>query len=103
MRWGAKLNFSFNYIRNDVELPAGSFDADLVAARLIYAHNPFVFFDAYLQYNLELERLSTNLRFKVMHRPLSDLFVVYNENRSSLTGDLMDRSIIVKFNYLFDF
>ena len=38
-----------------------------------------------------------------MHRPLSDLFVVYNENRSGLTGDLLDRSIIVKFNYLFDF
>ena len=102
-RRAANLKFSFNYIRNDVDLPAGSFEADLLAARLIYAHSPFLFFDAYLQYNLELERISSNLRFNVMHRPLSDLFVVYNENRSSLTGDLLDRSIIVKFNYLFDF
>jgi hypothetical protein len=34
---------------------------------------------------------------------LSDLFVVYNERRDTVTQALIDRALIVKFTNLFDF
>ena len=39
-------------------------------------------------------------RLAVTHRPLSDFFLVYNERRNSLTGDLLDRALIAKFTYM---
>jgi hypothetical protein len=43
------------------------------------------------------------VRFNVIHRPLSDIFLVYNERRDSRSGDLIDRAIIGKMTYLIAF
>jgi hypothetical protein len=39
--------------------------------------------------------------YHIIHRPLSDLFVVYNERRNSVSGDLIDRAVILKLTYMF--
>ena len=98
-RWG----LDFNYIRNRVTLPDGSFTTDLMGARLIYGFNPFAFFNAFIQYDAEANRVSSNIRFNWTHSPLSDLYIVYNDTRDTDRGELVDRAFIVKFTNLFNF
>ena len=83
-RWGLDLN----YIRNRVTLTDGSFTTDLMGARLIYGFNPFAFFNAFIQYDAEANRVSSNIRFNWTHSPLSDLYIVYNDTRDTDRGEL---------------
>jgi hypothetical protein len=62
-----------------------------------------VFFNALVQYNTDTQQWSSNLRFNVIDRPLSDLFLVYNERRLDTTGDLVDCALIAKLTYLLAF
>jgi hypothetical protein len=39
----------------------------------------------------------------VIHRPLSDFFLVYNERRDARTSALIDRALIAKITYLVAF
>jgi hypothetical protein len=57
------------------------FVTNLVTSRVGYAFNTRTFLDTLLQYNTDLHQLSANIRFDLIHRPLSDLFVVFNEQR----------------------
>ena len=62
-----------------------------------------MFLSSFLQYNATTNQFSANTRFNLIHRPLSDLFVVYNERRDTASQALIDRGVIVKFTNLFDF
>jgi hypothetical protein len=59
-----------------------------------------------MQYNSEENELSSNLRLNFIHRPGSDLFIVYNESRGRFGEDFGDglparnREFIVKFTHL---
>ncbi|MBI4537970.1 MAG: hypothetical protein HY704_00500 [Gemmatimonadetes bacterium] len=56
-----------------------------------------MFVDALAQYDPEQRLFDTNVRFNLLHGPLSDLYLVYNEER--ITGPdapVPGRSIIVK-------
>ena len=57
------------------------FVTNLVTSRIGYAFNTRTFLDTLLQYNTDLKQFSANIRFDLIHRPLSDLFVVYNEQQ----------------------
>ena len=60
-----------------------------------------VFVKAFVQYNSESDQWSSNIRFNVIHRPLSDLFVVYNDRRDAAAGGgVLDRAMIVKLTYM---
>ena len=59
-----------------------------------------MFLNALVQYNSDARQWSSNVRFNVIHHPLSDFFFVYNERRNILSGDLLDRSLIAKITYL---
>ena len=74
-----------------------------MGARLIYGFNPFAFFNAFIQYDAEANRVSSNIRFNWTHSPLSDLYIVYNDTRDTDRGELVDRAFIVKFTNLFNF
>jgi hypothetical protein len=39
----------------------------------------------------------------LIHRPLSDLFVVYNDRRDSVSGAPVDRAVIAKMTWLLAF
>ena len=46
---------------------------------------------------------TSNLRFNIIHRPLSDFFLVYNERRDERTGQMISRAVIAKMTYLMAF
>jgi hypothetical protein len=89
--------------RNIVELPDGSFSTTLIGTRVQYAFTTKMFLNSFLQYNADTDRFTTNTRFNIIHRPLSDLYVVYNEQRDTMNGELTARAVILKFTNLFDF
>jgi hypothetical protein len=96
-------NFSVDYSRNHVTLSNGSFMTNLLGTRFIYAFSPKAFFNAFIQYNADTHQVSSNIRFDIIHRPLSDLYLVYNDTRNSITGDPIERAFIVKFTNLLNF
>ena len=68
-----------------------------------YSVNTRLFLNALVQYNTDTHQWSSNVRFNLIHRPLSDFFFVYNERRLDTTGDLVDRSVIAKLTWLMAF
>jgi Domain of unknown function (DUF5916)/Carbohydrate family 9 binding domain-like len=97
------LDANLTFSRNQVQLPAGRFTTTLVGLRLLYAFTSNAFLNSFLQYNATTSEFSANTRFNIIHRPLSDLYVVYNEQRDTISGLLLARGLTVKFTNLFDF
>ena len=99
---GSNLALAFGYGYNHVDVPNGSFTAHLASLRLSYAFSTRLVANALLQYNSLDNRISTNFRLNFVHRPGSDLFVVFNEQYGSDNSiwDLDSRSIVVKLTYL---
>jgi hypothetical protein len=88
---------------NTGRLPAGDFETTLVGVRVFYGFNTNAFLNSFVQYNASTNQFSANTRFNLIHRPLSDLFIVYNERRDTFNDALIDRALILKFTNLFDF
>jgi hypothetical protein len=98
-----KLNASLALQINDITLPDASYLSTLATTRVNYNFNTKVFVNALLQYSTDSHQLSSNIRFNVIHRPLSDFFFVYNEHRDEHTGLMQDRSLIAKVTYMVAF
>ena len=97
------FNASIGLQINDIDLTHGSFVSKLVTSRVNYNFNTKMFVNALLQYNTDSGQWSSNLRFNIIHRPLSDFFFVYNERRDERTGDLVNRALVAKMTYLMAF
>ncbi len=97
------LSVGLSYNRNDVRLPEGDFTTTLVGARVLYGFTSRLFINSFLQFNASTHQFSSNTRFNFIHHPMSDLYVVYNERRDTVTGVLIDRGLILKLTNLFDF
>jgi hypothetical protein len=81
-----------------IGLPAGS--------RVTYSMTPLMFAGALLQYNSTNHVVSANARLRWEYAPGSELFVVYNEERDTVSPrfpDLANRSFIIKVNRLLRF
>ena len=88
------------YTHNNISLADGQFKTNLVTTRVNYSFSTTVFLNALVQYNSDARQWSSNIRFNIIHRPLSDFFLVYNERRNTLSGDLLDRALIAKVTYM---
>jgi hypothetical protein len=100
------LSFDVGAQHNDLTLGGTSFTADLFNGRVRYAHDTRTFFMAFLQYNESTEELIANVRFNLIHAPLSDVFIVYTERRSLATGvtdSVLERGITLKVTKLLAF
>ena len=99
---GSHLSVNMSIRHNDVDIPAGSFTADIYAMRLGYAFTPRLTANALIQYNSLDNLISTNVRLNFIHRPGSDIFLVFNETRGDniSTSRLQDRGVIMKVTYL---
>ena len=102
-RPNAKLNLTSTIQINDISLPSTSYVSTLANARINYNFNTKMALNALLQYSTDTHQLSSNVRFDIIHRPLSDVFIVYNEHRDEHTGLMQDRSIIAKMTYMMAF
>lgn len=101
-RFSPKLAVSLSYGRDFVSLPRLDFTTDLFSLRLDQSFSTRMFLNAFIQYNSVTREVISNVRFNVIHHPLSDLFVVYNETRSR-SGALPSRSVVVKLTHLLSF
>ena len=100
----SRLSAEVQYNRNDVELPWGSFLINLTTLRVDYTFSPRMTIRSLTQHNSATNEISNNIRYNFIHRPGSDLYIVYNELRQTgLPTDLFakkDRQLVVKLNYL---
>ncbi len=84
--------------------PDADFVASLVTLRTNYSFTTNMFVDALSQYDPDRKQLNANVRFNLIHHPLSDLFVVFNEQRFLTDeGTTPGRSVIVKFTQMMAF
>ena len=103
VRLNENFNASLNLAINDIELSTGSFVSKLLTARVNYNFNTRMFVNALIQYNSDNRQWTSNLRFNLIHRPLSDFFLVYNEGRDERTGQMLSRALIAKMTYMMAF
>ncbi len=105
-RIGDTFNAEFAWNYNDIDLPEGAFEANLGQLRLSYSFSTLINLQALIQYNDRDDIWGANLRFAWLRTANSGLYVVYNENqdlhRSGFGWTRKDRSLIVKYTYLFD-
>jgi hypothetical protein len=88
--------------------PTGRFVTQLWTARANYSFNTNMFLDSLVQYDRDQRAFNANVRFNFIHRPLSDVFVVFNEQRISSPFPTIDdpapgRSLILKVTRSFSF
>jgi len=102
VRHNYRLTLSADYLRNSVTLPYARFHTDEVALRADYSFNPKMYLNAFIQYNNETDQVSSNIRYRLIHRPLSDIYVVYNDIRAR-RRELTDWSVTLKYTRLFSF
>ena len=87
----------------DLSLPAAAFTTTLINFRSGYSFTSSMFLDTLLQYRTDVRQFSANVRFNLIHRPLSDFFIVYNESQFTDTTQTAGRGMIVKYTQMFAF
>ncbi|MDE2652229.1 MAG: DUF5916 domain-containing protein [Gemmatimonadota bacterium] len=107
LRPSARLFVEGTAQRNRLTLAGRTFEANLFGGRVRLARDTRTFLSAFVQYNESADELQTNIRFNLVHAPLSDLFLVYSERRNPAPeageAGLIDRAITVKFTKLLAF
>jgi hypothetical protein len=96
------INFSMGVNYDGVRLPEPYNSADiwLVTPRIEVTFNRSIFWNTLIQYSSQREKLGINSRIQWRFAPMSDLFLVYNDNY--LTNELFTprfRSINLKLTY----
>ena len=99
-----KLSAGMQRTDADLDLPNGSFVSSVYTVRANYSFSPSMFVDALSQYDPTSEQLNANVRFNLIHHPLSDLFIVYNDQRFlTADGPVPGRSVAVKVTQMLSF
>ena len=99
----ARLSTEVSYSQDRVHLPVGAFTTTLSRFRIQYSFNTITSLDALVQYNREERSVTSNVRFNWIHRPLSDLFLVYTEERPTSGTAQVNRVLTLKYTYLISF
>ena len=88
-----------------LDLPRTDFVTSIWTLRANYSFTTNMFLDSLVQYHQDRGLFNANIRFNFMHHPLSDLFIVYNEQRFTTPDDPNPpgRALIVKFTHMFSF
>lgn len=96
--WG---NFGVNYNMNRVELPEnfGNTTLHLVGPQAEVNFSNSMFWTTFLQYNTQAENFNINSRFQWRFAPMSDLFIVYNDNYDTNSLTPQNRGLIMKISY----
>jgi hypothetical protein len=103
---GTQLSIEPSFSVNWVDLAQGSFTTRLLGSRVTYTLTPQMFTTALVQYNASSHLVSINARLRWEYRPGSEFFIVYNDQRDTLTPgfpDTANRALVVKVNRLLNF
>lgn len=101
-RLTSRLATEAGYSRNDVDLPAGDFTADVGSLRVDFALSPNMTLRTLSQYNSLSHQWSNSVRFNYTYRAGSDIYLVYDDLRRDVPGvpEFEDRHLILKVTYL---
>lgn len=103
-RLGSQILLDLSLDRNEIDLPGQtSTTADVYGAKLDVFFSTTLLTSAFVQYNQAQEEMVTNLRFRWIHAPLSDLYLVLTERRDTAAGMVLDRFLTAKVTKLFSF
>ncbi len=90
--------------RIDLDPQNAHYVQDLLTIRTNYSFSKNMFLDALIQYDSDQKVRNTNIRFNFIHRPLSDLYVVYNEQSfDTPEAPAAGRSLVMKFTRMVSF
>ncbi len=84
-----------------VELPAGSFNANLVASRVVYSFSTRLFAKLFAQWNSADDVVVTNFLINYIYRPGSDFYFVFNQVYDENGGaiGLSESTLVGKMTY----
>ena len=98
------MTANLNRTSADLGAPGTEFVTAVWTARANYSFSTNMFLDSLLQYDQDRHRFNANLRFNFIHRPLSDLFVVFNEQQITNNPAIAPgRGLVVKFTRMMAF
>ncbi len=99
-----RANVSLQRTDASLEAPVGDFVRTIWTLRTNYSFTTNMFVDAFAQWDPDRDQFNTNIRFNLIHRPLSDLFIVFNEQRiTTPEAPVPGRSVILKFTRMMAF
>ena len=100
-----RMLFDFGMQVSDIslQLPQAAFTTTLANLRVGYSFSSNMFLDTLVQYRNDVKQFSANVRFNLIHRPLSDFFIVYNESQFTDATTTAGRGIVVKYTQMFSF
>jgi hypothetical protein len=105
-----KLRASLSLQRTaaDLEGPGSTFTREIWTGRANYSFTTNMFVDALVQYDADRDRLNLNVRFNLLHHPLSNLYIVWNEQRFTPVDPVLGaptpgRSLVVKVTQMLAF
>jgi hypothetical protein len=92
----------------DLEGPGNTFTREIWTGRANYSFTTDMFVDALVQYDADADRLNLNVRFNLLHHPLSNLYIVWNEQRFTPVdptdaAPAPGRSLVVKVTQMLAF
>ena len=103
-RLGPQLLLDLSLNHNQIDLPGqAATTADVYGAKLDLFFSTTLMTSAFVQYNEASEEMVTNVRFRWIHAPLSDLYVVLTERRDTGANTVLDRFLTAKFTKLLSF
>jgi hypothetical protein len=99
------VNFRLNYEQNDISLPEGSFQTQLVGSRIEYALTPNAFGALFGQWNSSQEVLNINFRLQLIPKLGTDFYLIINQivdtsnqqwktGRATVLGKLIWRFVV---------
>lgn len=101
-----KATASIGWTHQNIDLPYGKFQNNLVPIKASYSFTTLMSLSALMQYNSQTGQFSSNVRYAWLNRSGTGLFVVFNDRRdllSSTSVDTLGRSFVVKYTRLLDF
>ena len=104
LRASSRFSTEVQYNRNNVKMPWGDFLVNLSTVRVDYTFSPRMTIRSLSQYNSATHEVSNNVRFNLIYKPGSDVYIVYNDlSQTGLPADIFgrkDRQVVVKATYL---
>jgi len=95
------LAASATYAHNDVRMSQGRFTTDLAGFRVDTSFSTKMFLNVFVQYSSATKTWLTNVRYRLIYRPLSDFYIVYNDTR--VAGGRPQRTVAIKHTLLLSF
>ena len=109
LRVSAKFATTLSVSQDQITLPNGvSFDTTLSSLRVDTSFSTRMFLNAFVQYNSVTKQVSSNVRYDLIHHPLSDVYLVYNDAHfvditRPTAAQQPSRALILKVTHLLSF